>query len=166
MRPRLQSRLLAASGAGTLVRRPARARSAELRLPVFLHERDAHARFLEILRGHRPHLVDAVVHCFTGTEAELEAYLEIGACIGITGWICDERRGASLRRLTARIPLDRLMIETDAPFLAPRDLRPRQKRNEPMHLPHILAAIAQERGEDTVVVAAATTANARRVFRL
>jgi TatD DNase family protein len=138
--------------------------AAELGLPVFLHERDAHARFIAILRAHT--LVDAVVHCFTGTAAELAAYLELGACIGITGWICDERRGADLRKLTAKIPLDRLMIETDAPFLAPRDIRPKITRNEPAYLPHILAAIAAERGEAIEVVAAATTATARRVFRL
>jgi TatD DNase family protein len=140
--------------------------AAELALPVFLHERDAHARFVAILRAHRPSLVDAVVHCFTGTAAELDAYLELGACIGITGWICDERRGLALRKLTAAIPLDRLMIETDAPFLAPRDLRPKVSRNEPAYLPHILAAIAAERREPLEVVAAATTATARRVFRL
>ena len=140
--------------------------AAELGLPVFLHERDAHARFVAILRAHRPALVDAVVHCFTGTAAELDVYLELGACIGITGWICDERRGAELRKLTARIPLDRLMIETDAPFLAPRDLRPRVSRNEPAYLPHILAAIATERAQAIEVVAAATTETARRVFRL
>ncbi len=140
--------------------------AAELGLPVFLHERDAHERFIAILRAHRTGLVDLVVHCFTGTAAELEGYLELGACIGITGWICDERRGAVLRKLTARIPLDRLMVETDAPFLAPRDLRPRVSRNEPAYLPHILAAIAAERGEPIEHVAAATTATARRVFRI
>jgi TatD DNase family protein len=140
--------------------------AGELRLPVFLHERDAHARFVSIVTEHRANLVDFVVHCFTGTAAELDTYLELGACIGITGWICDERRGADVRKLTARIPLDRLMIETDAPFLAPRDIKPRIARCEPMHLPHILAAIAAERREEIAVVAAATTATARRVFRL
>jgi TatD DNase family protein len=138
--------------------------AVELGLPVFLHERDAHERFIAILRAHE--VVDAVVHCFTGGPKELDAYLDLGACIGITGWICDERRGVDLRKLTARIPLDRLMIETDAPFLAPRDLRPKISRNEPMYLPSVLAAIARERGETIEAVAAATTATARRVFRL
>lgn len=140
--------------------------AAELGLPVFLHERDAHARFLAILREHVAALPAAVVHCFTGGPAELDAYLAIGASIGITGWICDERRGLDLRRLTARIPLDRLMIETDAPFLAPRDVRTKITRNEPMHLTHVLAAIARERKETIEAVAAATTATARRVFRI
>ncbi len=138
--------------------------AVELGLPVFLHERDAHERFLAILREHR--VVDAVVHCFTGGAKELDAYLAHGACIGITGWICDERRGLDLRALTAKIPLDRLMLETDAPFLAPRDLRPKVSRNEPMYLPSVLSAIARERGETIEAVAAATTATAIRVFRL
>ncbi len=140
--------------------------AAELGLPVFLHERDAHERFLAILREHIGALPDAVVHCFTGGPTQLDAYLEIGACIGITGWICDERRGLELRKLTAKIPLDKLMIETDAPFLAPRDVRPKITRCEPMHLVHVLAAIARERGESLDSVAAATTATAQRVFRL
>jgi TatD DNase family protein len=135
-------------------------------MPLFLHERDAHARFVSILRGRRPRLKAAVVHCFTGTGEELDAYLDLDLHIGITGWICDERRGLELRKLTAKIPLDRLMIETDAPFLAPRDLRPKVSRNEPMYLPSVLAAIARERGETIEAVAAATTATARRVFRL
>jgi TatD DNase family protein len=140
--------------------------AAELHLPVFLHERDAHERFVAILREHMPSLPDAVVHCFTGGPAELDAYLALGAHIGITGWICDERRGLDLRKLTATIPLERLMIETDAPFLAPRDVRPKITRNEPKHLPHVLAAIANERRAPIDAVAAATTATARRVFRL
>ena len=140
--------------------------AVELGLPVFLHERDAHDRFLAILREHAPRLTDMVVHCFTGGAKELSAYLELGANIGITGWVCDERRGLALRGLTATIPLDRLMIETDAPFLAPRDVRPKITRNEPMHLPRVLSAIARQRGESPESVAAATTATARRVFRL
>src|SRR6185503_3510930 len=137
--------------------------AVELGLPVFLHERDAHERFVAILRAHMPSLPAAVVHCFTGGAKELDAYLDLGACIGITGWICDERRGVELRKLTAKIPLDRLMIETDAPFLAPRDVRPKISRNEPMYLPSVLAAIARERNETNEAVAAATTATARRV---
>jgi TatD DNase family protein len=140
--------------------------AVDLGLPVFLHERDAHERFLAILREHMPKLVAAVVHCFTGGPTELDAYLDLGACIGITGWICDERRGLDLRKLTAKIPLERLMIETDAPFLAPRDVRPKITRCEPMHLVHVLSAIARERGETIESVAAATTATARRVFPL
>ena len=136
--------------------------------PVFLHQRDAHARFLPILRDYLPRLPPAVVHCFTGTRAEVHDYLGLGLYIGITGWICDERRGQALRALARDIPPDRLMIETDAPYLLPRDLRPKPatRRNEPMHLPAVLAALAQARGEPPAALAAVTTANARNFFRL
>ncbi|MFO0578552.1 MAG: TatD family hydrolase [Polyangia bacterium] len=139
--------------------------------PLFLHERDAHARFLAILDGHaRPGglPVPAVVHCFTGGPQELAAYLLRGFYIGITGWICDERRGAELQRALPAVPLDRLLLETDAPFLLPRDL-PRklaQGRNEPATLPHIAGAIARYTRRTPAEIAAATTDNARRFFRL
>jgi TatD DNase family protein len=105
--------------------------------PVFLHERAAHARFVSILARWRPRLTAAVLHCFTGTAAELDACLALDMHIGITGWINDERRGLGLRDVVARIPADRLMIETDAPFLTPRDAdpQPRDRRNEPALLP-------------------------------
>jgi TatD DNase family protein len=138
--------------------------AADMKMPVFLHERDAHRRFLAILGEHRPLLVGGVVHCFTGTWEEARAYLDLGLDLGITGWICDERRGQHLREVVARVPLDRLMIETDAPFLAPRDLRPRPQRNEPALLPHVLRAVASAAGKPAAEVAAATTVNARRLF--
>lgn len=134
--------------------------------PVFLHQRDAHEAFVAILREYLPRLPGGVAHCFTGDGRELGDYLDMGLSIGITGWICDERRGQHLRELVARIPLDRLMLETDAPYLLPRDLQPRPKsrRNEPRHLPHILATVAACRREDPVVVADATTRNALAFF--
>ena len=92
--------------------------------PVFLHQRDAHDDFVAILRDFAGTLLGGVAHCFTGGEAELEAYLALGLYIGITGWACDERRGHELRRSVPRIPLDKLLIETDAPYLLPRDLDP------------------------------------------
>jgi TatD DNase family protein len=142
--------------------------AAELRLPVFLHERAAHARFTAILREHRGRLRAAVVHCFTGTAAELDAYLALDCHIGITGWICDERRGVALRSLLPRIPPHRLMIETDAPFLLPRDLaqRPSNGRNEPAYLPHVLAAVARATGRPPDTVAAQTTRTARAFFAI
>ncbi len=105
--------------------------AVDLGAPVFLHERDAHLRFVAIVREHWARLRGGVVHCFTGTWEEARAYLDLGLDLGITGWICDERRGLHLREVVARVPLDRLMVETDAPFLTPRDLRPRPQRNEP-----------------------------------
>lgn len=134
--------------------------------PVFLHQRDAHDAFVGILRDYLPGLRAGVAHCFTGTARELEDCLSLGLSIGITGWICDERRGHHLRELVRRIPLDRLMLETDAPYLLPRDLAPQPKtrRNEPRHLPHILATVAACRGESAADVAAATTRNALSFF--
>ena len=138
--------------------------AGELKKPVFLHERAAHARFCEILARHRPHLKDAVVHCFTGSGEELDAYLALGCHIGITGWICDERRGAHLRQLLPRIPLDRLMLETDAPFLAPRTMKPRRSRNEPAFLTWVVDAVADACRRPREEVAAETTATACRFF--
>jgi TatD DNase family protein len=142
--------------------------AVELDAPLFLHEREAHDRFISILANQLPTAHRAVVHCFTGAEAELRAYLDAGLHIGITGWICDERRGATLQELVRFIPPDRLMVETDAPWLLPRDLRPKPKkgRNEPAFLPHIVRRIAACRGEspqDTATQALVTT---RRFFGL
>jgi TatD DNase family protein len=138
--------------------------AAELGKPLFLHSRDAHPRFAEILRNLR--VAKAVAHCFTGEAAELRAYLDLGLYIGITGWICDERRGAHLVALAKEIPADRLLLETDSPYLTPRDLHPQPKarRNEPAHLPHILRAVARARGETPEALAAATTRNAKAFF--
>jgi TatD DNase family protein len=138
--------------------------AAELGKPLFLHSRDAHPRCAEILRNLR--VGKAVAHCFTGAAAELRAYLDLGLYIGITGWICDERRGGHLVELAKEIPGDRLLLETDSPYLTPRDLHPQPKarRNEPAHLPHILRAVARARGEAPEALAAATTRNARALF--
>ena len=134
--------------------------------PVFLHQRDGHDAFVAILKDYRPRLSGGVAHCFTGDERELRDYLDLGLSIGITGWICDERRGQHLRDLVRLIPSDRLMVETDAPYLLPRDLRPKptHRRNEPKYLPHILSTIAACRSESPEALAAATTANAVALF--
>jgi TatD DNase family protein len=136
--------------------------------PVFLHQRDAHADFLPILRDYRRALGGCVVHCFTDSAQALEDYLALDCYIGITGWICDERRGQGLRALTPRIPAARLLVETDAPYLLPRTLQPapKQRRNEPAFLSWVVRAVAQARGEDPTAVAGYTAANARRLFRL
>jgi TatD DNase family protein len=140
--------------------------AAELGKPLFLHSRDAHPRFAEILRHHR--VGKAVAHCFTGEAAELRAYLDLGLYIGITGWICDERRGTRLVELVKEIPADQLLLETDAPYLTPRDLypQPKARRNEPAFLPHIARAVARARGETVEALAEATTRNARALFGL
>ena len=138
--------------------------AAECKLPAFMHQRDAHADFLALLKPRRADLPHAVVHCFTGDRAELDDYLALDCHIGITGWICDERRGTHLKPLVKHIPLSRLLIETDAPWLAPRDLRPKVRRNEPAHLPHIAAVVAECAGVSVEELAQATHANAATVF--
>ena len=142
--------------------------AAELGLPVFLHERDACERFADILRSWRDRLPGAVVHCFTGEEAALRTYLDLDCHIGITGWICDERRGTHLRDLAKTVPPDRLMAETDAPYLLPRDLdpKPKTRRNEPMHLAHIIRTLAACTGRSYEEVVSETTRTARAFFGL
>lgn len=140
--------------------------AAQVHKPVFLHQRDAHDDFLRVMGKHRAQLTGGVAHCFTAGLDEARAYLDLDLYIGITGWICDERRGHHLREVVRRIPADRLLIETDAPYLLPRDLKPKpqSRRNEPMYLPHVLAAIAEARGEQVETLAEITTANALRLF--
>jgi TatD DNase family protein len=142
--------------------------AAETGMPMFLHQRDAHEDFMALLSAYRSKLKQVVVHCFTGEENELDDYLALDCHIGITGWICDERRGHHLRDFVAKIPADRLMIETDAPYLLPRDLKPKPKsrRNEPKYLPHICEVIAEFRTESASELAALTTATAAAFFRL
>ncbi|MEW9905469.1 TatD family hydrolase [Pseudomonas putida] len=142
--------------------------AAELRLPVFLHEREASARLLAILKNYRDHLPAAVVHCFTGERQALFAYLDLDLHIGITGWICDERRGTHLHPLVGNIPEGRLMLESDAPYLLPRSLRPKPKKglNEPAFLPEVLREVALHRRESLEQTAAHTTATAKAFFQL
>jgi TatD DNase family protein len=140
--------------------------AVDLAMPLFLHQRDAHGDFLALLRRYRDRVPAAVVHCFTDTAEALRDYLALDCHIGITGWICDERRGTHLRALVREIPSNRLMIETDAPYLLPRTVRPApaHRRNEPMYLRHICEEIARDRGEPVEVTAANCTATAEAFF--
>lgn len=144
------------------------AMACEIGKPVFLHQRDAHKRFLPILREYRDQLIGGVVHCFTDTRKALYDYLDLDMYIGITGWICDERRGGELQAMVKDIPINRLLLETDAPYLTPRTLRPRPKtrRNEPAWLTEVLRVTALCRESDEPTLAQRTTANAERLFDL
>jgi len=123
----------------------------ETKAPLFLHQRDAHKDFYPIIKEYRDQISQLVVHCFTDSKEALFDYLDLDCHIGITGWICDERRGLHLRELVKSIPNNRLMVETDAPYLIPRDLKLKTRRNEPKHLPHIAKVIADLKGQDESV---------------
>jgi TatD DNase family protein len=156
--------------------RPAQRRAFERQLqiavdsgkPLFLHQRDAHADFMAVMRQFEGRIGRVVVHCFTGTREELFDYIEQDWYVGITGWLCDERRGQHLREIVRHIPANRLLIETDSPYLLPRTVRPlpSHRRNEPMFLQHICQELARDRDEPVDVTAATTTANARVFFGL
>ena len=136
--------------------------------PLFLHQRDAHQDFIAVLRAAGPALPPAVAHCFTGSRAEAEEYLQMGLHIGLTGWACDERRGTHLLELVRHIPAERLMLESDGPYLLPRTLRPkpRHNRNEPAFLTEVCRVLAAARGEDPAALARATSRTAAAFFGL
>lgn len=140
--------------------------AAESGLPLFLHERDAFKTQVEMLKSYRDQISNAVAHCFTGEKEALYGYLDLDLHIGITGWICDERRGSHLHPLLKDIPADRLMLETDAPYLLPRDLKPKPKsrRNEPVYLPHIAQTVASLVNKPIEQLSEETTQNTRRFF--
>ena len=142
--------------------------AADTGKPLFLHQRDAHADFVAIMKDFEGRIGPAVVHCFTGSREELFDCIDRDWHIGITGWLCDERRGQHLRDIVGNIPANRLMVETDAPYLLPRTLKPmpKDRRNEPAFLPHIVEELARDRGEDVAVTAANATATTRAFFRL
>lgn len=142
--------------------------AAVTHLPVFLHQRDAHDEFLDMLSEFRGALTGGVAHCFTGNERQLNDYLELDLYIGITGWICDERRGHHLHDLVGQIPAERLLLETDAPYLLPRNLtpKPKNRRNEPQFLVQVLETVAAATNKSAQQLALETTANARRLFGL
>ena len=139
--------------------------------PLFLHQRDAHEDFFAMLGEHSALAPRAVVHCFTDRGEALEAYLEMGTMIGITGWLCDKKRGERLRDIVHLIPDDRLLIESDAPYLMPnrdkiRKTMAQKNRNEPCTLPHVVELLASLRGQAPEHVIESSTANAKRFFNL
>jgi len=137
-----------------------------LQFPMIFHERDSRGRFKDILKAHWTARHKGVVHCFSGTEAELDGYLEMGLYIGITGILTLKDRGESLRALARRIPGDRLLVETDAPYLTPTPERNKFRRNEPAFVRTVLLKLAAIRSQDPVEMAAVTWSNTCRLFDL
>lgn len=88
-------------------------------LPLFLHERDAHEDFVKVLGEFEGRLPPTVVHCFTGSRKQAETYVKMGLFVGVTGTVCMPRRGAQVREALDAVPIDRLMVETDAPWMHP-----------------------------------------------
>ena len=138
--------------------------AAELQLPVYLHERDAFTEQHALLQKFAKKIPRKLAHCFTSGCSELKEYLKLGCYIGITGWVCDERRGGALREAVPLIPRERLVLETDAPFLLPRTLKPRPSMNEPCWLPEIARVVAELRDESLADVATYTRNNSYLFF--
>ncbi len=147
--------------------------AARLDLPLFVHDRDSGGETARLLDAHGAVPEQVVIHCFTGSRADLDTWLDAGYYVGITGWICDERRGGELQTLAPLIPDDRLLIETDAPYLLPRTMPKRgpeapvrSRRNEPGFLPWVAREVARCRETEPQEIAALTARNAERLFRL
>ena len=137
----------------------------ELRLPLFLHQRDSHKEFINCIEKVTPD-VNAVVHCFTEDKKEFYQYLDKGFWIGFTGWICDPIRGKHMQDLLSEMPLDRIMIETDSPYLLPKNLKVKGRRNEPKFIVEVAKKISELQKKDLNVVTKILFSNSLRFFNL
>ena len=137
----------------------------ELNLPMFLHQRDSHKEFMTCLKDIYPE-TNCVVHCFTGSEEELDDYLSLDFYIGITGWICDEKRGSHLKEFISKIPLDKLLIETDSPYLLHKNIKIKGRRNKPLFLKEVFSKISSIRNEPVNDLSKAIYQNSLKFFNL
>lgn len=137
-------------------------------LPLFMHQRDAHQTFIDILTTHRDEYSSGVIHCFTGDKYQLKDCLDLGLYIGITGWICDHRRNAELKDALRYLPVDRLMVETDSPYLLPRTIKPKPKSNTnfPAYLPWVVKMISEILDVSEKQIAQQTRENTSEFFSL
>lgn len=140
--------------------------AVELRLPVFLHERDAFSAQIKLLEQYRSDLVGGVAHCFTGNLEQMKAYLDLDLHIGITGWLCDKKRGLDLRDAVVHLPLNKVLLETDAPYLMPKTLKTASKNNQPANLPHIAENLAEIMGVSLAQLKFASWENSLCLFNL
>ncbi|MBH43991.1 MAG: hydrolase TatD [Gammaproteobacteria bacterium] len=135
--------------------------------PLFLHERHAFKDFFNLLNKYVNSLNKYVVHCFTGDKTQLKSYIDIGCYIGITGWITDNSRGQHLQDLIKYIPEDRLMIETDAPYLIPHNINFKHDGiNEPAFLTYVAEKISKCLSKDVNYIKDKTTNNAKTFFNI
>ena len=140
--------------------------AGRLDLPMIFHERDSNGRFLEMLKNNCSATINGVVHCFSGTFEELRRYLELGLHIGITGILTMKSRGAQLREMVSTIPANRLLVETDAPYLTPSPERNRHKRNEPAFVKSVLLKLAEVRGIDPEELSEVVWENTCRLYNI
>lgn len=140
--------------------------AAEMGLPVYLHERDAFETQQTCLKPLLHDLKGGIAHCFTGDKSTMQAYLDMGLYIGITGWVCDPKRGDALRDAVPSLPLERIVLETDAPYLFPKTLRPRKRHNSPASIPHIAEAVADLLQTTPAQISLNSYANSCRLFGL
>ena len=136
----------------------------ERNLPVIFHERDSNGRLIEILKTYFNNLRSGVIHCFSGNKADLKQYLDLGLYIGITGIVTIENRGADLRKLVPFIPVDRILIETDAPYLTPAPEKNHTRRNEPAFVQSVLLKLAMIREQDPEDLSAKIWDNTCRLY--
>lgn len=140
--------------------------AAELSKPIYLHERDAFVEQVGLLERYLPQIPRAIVHCFTGNKKQMQTYLELGCYIGITGWLCDDKRAQELQEAVISLPLERLLLETDAPYLFPKNKRPRAKNNEPSFLPYVANKLAELTQYEIEDIESASYKNAKVLFGL
>ena len=140
----------------------------EHKLPVFIHDRETNGDVFALVKKYRSSLPAVVIHCFTGTKQELINYLDLDCYIGITGWICDPTRGKRLREIASLIPDNRVMIETDAPYLLPKNMPspPKNRQNEPAFLPYVLSQLAESRKQSIEALHSLTVENTRYFFSI
>jgi TatD DNase family protein len=136
----------------------------ELDKPLFLHEREAVDDFIQRFKKHGDICKKSVVHCFTGDKETLKRYIDMGFYIGITGWICDERRGGPLREAVKHIPLDRIMAETDAPYLTPRNVKGLDRTNVPQNIKYVVVELARNMCVSEEELIAVLQENTKRFF--
>lgn len=134
--------------------------------PLFLHERSASGDFIKRFKNHPDICKKSVVHCFTGDKETLDKYLSMGFSIGITGWICDDRRGKELRDAVKIIPLDRILVETDAPYLTPKNVPGLDRTNVPQNIRYVARELAEHMKVPEDVLIENAKRNTERIFRI
>ncbi|MEE5991744.1 MAG: TatD family hydrolase [Oscillospiraceae bacterium] len=138
----------------------------ELDKPMFLHERSASEDFIKRFKKHPEICKKSVVHCFTGDRKTLEAYLEMGFFIGITGWICDDRRAGDLREAVKVLPLERVLLETDAPYLTPKNVNGLSRVNVPQNIRYVAEELAKHMHVSVEELTAHAKDNTETLFQL